>query len=285
MYTIIACSKEGQLCNRLFHFSHFIANALENKLELHYLFFDEYLRYFDENLTMELLKNNIKIKSSFFRKILLNIFARFAPNFLLTSQSYIILRSPRIVDLKKLPQETEGKSYQILAHGWLFRDYQNFKKHADQIRKFFAFRGDISKKVSEKISPIKSPNSVLVGVHIRRGDYKKFQNGKYFFSDECYLDKINQLKNIFMAQNKTSLFLVTSDDPNILKNQSYRLPNVRVFNGNPIESLCALSMCDYLIGPPSTFSSWASFYGKVPLQFLESKDQKLAFNLFQVNCG
>jgi len=35
--------------------------------------------------------------------------------------------------------------------------------------------------------------------------------------------------------------------------------------GHFIEDLYTLASCDYIIGPPSTFTMWASFYGRVPL--------------------
>jgi len=29
----------------------------------------------------------------------------------------------------------------------------------------------------------------------------------------------------------------------------------------------SFAKCDYIVGPPSTFTSWASFYGDVPVYF------------------
>jgi hypothetical protein len=42
----------------------------------------------------------------------------------------------------------------------------------------------------------------------------------------------------------------------------------------------ALASCDYIVGPPSTFSLWASFYGQVPLCFLQKPDEPLALANF-----
>lgn len=41
-----------------------------------------------------------------------------------------------------------------------------------------------------------------------------------------------------------------------------------------------MSQCDYIIGPPSTFSTWASFMGKVPLLHLYSAGQKVKLSEF-----
>ena len=62
-------------------------------------------------------------------------------------------------------------------------------------------------------------------------------------------------------------FLICSDEPQ--HGGDFARMNVHFGTGHAIEDLYALARCDYLIGPPSTFSAWASFYGKVPLYFIE----------------
>jgi hypothetical protein len=49
--------------------------------------------------------------------------------------------------------------------------------------------------------------------------------------------------------------------------------NVTFGTGDLIEDMYAFASCDYLIGAPSTFTMWASFYGKVPLNVIRSPDQ------------
>jgi hypothetical protein len=44
--------------------------------------------------------------------------------------------------------------------------------------------------------------------------------------------------------------------------------------GHFIEDLYALASCDYIIGPPSTFSQWASFYGNVPRYMVNYKAEQ-----------
>jgi hypothetical protein len=36
-----------------------------------------------------------------------------------------------------------------------------------------------------------------------------------------------------------------------------------------------------LVGPPSTFSAWASLYGNIPIYFIESIDNEFGVNDFQ----
>ena len=41
----------------------------------------------------------------------------------------------------------------------------------------------------------------------------------------------------------------------------------------PVEDMYSLSKCDYIIGPYSSFSAWASFYGEVPYCMLERRKE------------
>ena len=45
--------------------------------------------------------------------------------------------------------------------------------------------------------------------------------------------------------------------------------------GHIVEDMYAMAEADLLIGPPSTYTGWASFYGKVPLVVMESADDSV----------
>lgn len=46
-------------------------------------------------------------------------------------------------------------------------------------------------------------------------------------------------------------------------------------NGDIIEDMYSFAEVDFLMGPPSTYTLWASFYGQVPLCHLETADQQI----------
>jgi hypothetical protein len=50
---VIIASKEGQLANRIFHASSFIANAKEHRYHIKHLFFDDYYSFFSESLNKD----------------------------------------------------------------------------------------------------------------------------------------------------------------------------------------------------------------------------------------
>ena len=47
------------------------------------------------------------------------------------------------------------------------------------------------------------PNSIKLGVHVRRGDYKTWQGGKYYYSDEQYADVILRFASLHKDKDLT----------------------------------------------------------------------------------
>ena len=118
---------------------------------------------------------------------------------------------------------------------------------------------------------------IKVGVHIRKGDYKYWNNGKYYYEDKVYNDKIEQFSNLF--KGKKILFILFSNEEITLKpKQNYIISKCDWYEDHYL-----LSLCDYIIGAPSTFTIWASFIGNVPLMHILSRDDKVDLNSFNVN--
>ena len=46
-----------------------------------------------------------------------------------------------------------------------------------------------------------------------------------------------------------------------------------------------MTNCDYLIGPPSTFTGWASYIGEVPLLYMESNNVNYSLDDFKIING
>lgn len=128
----------------------------------------------------------------------------------------------------------------------------------------------------------KKNNEIRLGVHIRRGDYKTWHNGKYYFEDDVYQDYIQQFQSLFPDKQLT--VYICSNDP-ALDKQFYRdhLKDAAIVfpQGGQEDDLCLLSECDYLIGAPSTFSLVAAMYHDLPLYWLEDKEEKLSISSFE----
>lgn len=170
----------------------------------------------------------------------------------------------------------------VLATGWSVRFPELFQKYKKEIVELFDFAPQVRNNV-EKVLESSDKDSLKLGIHIRRGDYKTWCNGRFYFTDEEYISVIQQFCQLH-PDKKVDVY-VCSNDPQL--NQStydQRLTNTKVFfpHGTPTEDLCLLSECDYIIGPVSTFTLIASMYRDVPLHWLADHDLQFSMQSFRL---
>ena len=160
----------------------------------------------------------------------------------------------------------------LVVTGWEAHWYDLFLKYKAEILELFAFRPEIEEKVVE----VMNHEDMILGVHIRRGDYATFYDGKFFFSDEQYVGIIRRF--LALHPDRQVRVFICGNDPKLDKDYYRReLPSCEVVfpDGNPGEDLCLLSHCDYLIGAPSTFSLVAAMYHDRPLYWIMDADAPL----------
>lgn len=136
-------------------------------------------------------------------------------------------------------------------------------------------------KVEKFFALYKSRFDRIIGVHIRRGDYKKWENGRFYFFNNDFLGYMKQLQLEMQAQNLKCGFLLCSNEP--FNPADFKPLDVfQIDEPNAIEDLYGLSLCDFILGPPSSYSMWASFYGKKPIYFMRDRNSKLSIADFKV---
>ena len=153
-----------------------------------------------------------------------------------------------------------------------------FVQHGDKIRSFLEPLNVYQEKATQLVTKIKLQTDVLVGVHLRQTDYKEFVGGRFFYSLEQYLMKMLEIRDLYHPRRCS--FLICSDvqwEGNLKQDLAYFAGL-----GTLVGDLMALSKCDLILGPPSTFSGWAAWYGKVPIHFLENPTISLALDSFQI---
>lgn len=184
--------------------------------------------------------------------------------------------------------DREGADYQeaerqmerhntLVVEGWYARWYDLFLKYKQDIIRLFAFNKDIEQRVGTLLD-----DSLRLGIHIRRGDYRNFQGGRFLYSDEQYLNVIRSFLSLF-PQQQVHLY-ICGNDPHLDKEYYLQqLPACQVTfpDGNPGEDLCLLSHCDYLIGAPSTFSLVAAMYRDLPLYWVEDPTLQVSQDSFK----
>ncbi len=173
------------------------------------------------------------------------------------------------------------KTRQIAVDGWHFRFPELFLANKEEIKDMFAIKPKCLRRIAPYMEEKLKNADLSLAVHIRRGDYKKWMGGKYFFPDEVYMDYIRQFV-AFFPQRKITVFICTNDRELDINEYRKELGTEHVYlpKGNSIEDLYVLSRCNYVIGVKSTFSLMASFYNDSLLYWIMDKGKPLQMNDF-----
>lgn len=163
----------------------------------------------------------------------------------------------------------------IFADAWGTRKDEAFiLEQKEAIVRLFTPASELCEEVRRQLTV--DGEVVRVGVHIRRGDYATFAGGKYFFELDYYYCLMDNVHRQLTAQGREVQFVLCSNDrfdiadPALLEGKSFAARHLRRLDpATALADLYALSLCDYLMGPPSTFSQWASFCGGGRLCFIE----------------
>lgn len=169
----------------------------------------------------------------------------------------------------------------VVAQGWYARWYDLFLKYKPDILALFAFDEKVRRAPNRLLQGLPADN-LRIGLHIRRGDYRTWYDGRYCYSDEQYITIVHRYLATLPAGTRVQLF-VCGNDPDLDQDAFRRaFPQSMVIfpQGNPGEDLYLLSQCHRLIGAPSTFTLVASMYHDVPLYWIEDPDKSPADNDF-----
>ncbi|MDA3924624.1 MAG: hypothetical protein PF904_08000 [Kiritimatiellae bacterium] len=148
----------------------------------------------------------------------------------------------------------------MLFVGWRFRDDDALKTYSSVVRRIFTPVESCRSNITKVLSGLRSRCDRVVGVHIRRRDYKDFNGGIWYFDDTFYRSVMQIAVSQFPGRTG---FVIASDEPVDLNEFSEF--DVESAVGDPVGDLYSLAASDMIMGPPSTYSSWASFYGDIPL--------------------
>lgn len=277
---IVIADKPGQLGNMLMLCSHFMARAIESDFTVSSLAFYDYADRFPttkQDLFCRFPARKSRLKANgILRKSLyglsnftVRLVSRLGGNlgFLRTitirdSEAEYLLNSPEFLNF------IAGRL--VLVRGWGFRDHEALKKHSDVVRGWFRPPDINQRNIDELIARARRDADILIGVHIRHGIIHFDNARKYFYSAKRYAEMMDEL--VAMFPDKRVAFLICSDWPQ----DPARFSRFKVTfgTGDLIEDMYAFARCDFLIGVPSTFTMWASFYGKVPLNLIRRPDQR-----------
>lgn len=166
--------------------------------------------------------------------------------------------------------------------GWYIMDDTRYLTQTKpELKRIFRPKQEITDKAERMIADIRTDSDMVVGIHIRHGDYRTFHNGRYFYSLEEFHQFMLRIQQLY--SDKRVAFFISSNEPfDVSQFDGCRCYRFGKEPSGDMLDLYTLSLCDRILGPWSTYSRWASFIGEVPLCFIEDKNQQFTDDSFSV---
>jgi hypothetical protein len=268
---IVIAHGYGQLCNRLTVFANFIGWSVKYGVTIANPAFTQYAQYFEGTAKdpwcrypprETFYRNPEKLGAALYKytKLITKFGNRFGINNHLVG--FIDIKDNERFELDQVDNVRGLCSRKLtFVKGWEYRDEIGLHRNADAIRPYFTPKPVHIQQVEKTITSARATADILVGVHIRAGDYRTWAGGQFFYSTAVYSRILSRLRSLH--KDKEVAFLLCSNEP--IDPDEYRDFNAHYSTSHLIEDLYALARCDLLIGPPSTYSQWASYFGNVPL--------------------
>jgi hypothetical protein len=158
---------------------------------------------------------------------------------------------------------------------WRFRARKVAATYKPQIVKVYTPHSVILEKGRSAIAQLQC--DVVIGVHVRWGDYKTAFPENYF-GLEVYKQRMSETLGLFPG--KKVGFVVCSEEGYIpgLADLQCVFPR-----GDAVTDLYTLAQCDYILATHSTYSRWASYWADKGIFFIESADKKInSLNDFKI---
>ena len=258
---IITPHPYGRLANRLVLAAHWIAHVEEYGEEYLHLCFADYARFFE----------GTKLNAFVFYQS-----TRYFPHKRTSLVDFVnIINSHDRMNLQYDLFDPDfircqERTRLLFTLGWGFRDFPALAKHRDKIVPIFRPVVKHRDAIARCIDAARNGADHLVGIHMRQADYQKFNGGKWFYPASVYRRIMVEIASQLQGHTR---FLICTDGE--LDAAAFQDLDIVVGTGHPVDDNYELAQCDYLFGPPSTYSTWAAFYGNVPLIHIETADQKI----------
>lgn len=264
---MIIVQGSGQKCNQFWVYSHLIAFAYEQRKKVFILFPDGDFTNYPNLGKGETAKFIFNPKSKIYKFIFkTTIFKKYInTGFFLKFLGHFLSLIPSI---------------QFMYLGIDDYIFENREEYRWLIQSLFVPK--ISENTKKEFKFKTESFDFVIGIHMRRGDYKTHFSGKFYYSNDDYIMILDFLKNKF-SSNRVCFF-VCSNEPISKKIRKYN--NVIIANNSsPSNDLFLLGQCNLIIGPPSSFSAWASYFYNVKLGFVEDLTQleKMKFEVAKLS--
>ena len=178
------------------------------------------------------------------------------------------------------PEMFRGGARAVVCSGWKFTAWAALERQENKVRELFKPAIEPAAISDAFVAALRQRYDILIGLFVRRGDYREWADGRYHYPWESYVRWIRDLGALYPGRR---VGVVLTGDEALPLSLWAELPVVPATGsvnagGHWFESFLELAACDYVVSPPSTFSACAAFLGNRPLWPLWRSDQKLSID-------
>lgn len=164
--------------------------------------------------------------------------------------------------------------------GWKIANWRLVAEQETELRELFRPAPEFARRGAEFIAALRERHDLVIGMFIRQSDYRTWDDGRFFFSTVQYAAWIRQLLDLYCGRR---VAVVIASDESQNPESFAGLPCFYATGtinsgGHWFESWVELSLCDFIVSPPSTFSATAAFVGRLALWPVVAADQMMAFD-------
>ena len=254
---LVICDAPGQTCNRLWTYVASVAQCVAERRRMVILFYDWTIEDFPSLLHCPFI-----------------YYPLYHPWFLRLPKGWGWYKS---LTWKTTHSRFFDRVFAALGFtkGWQTRtDTRYLRATLPELKRLFRPADHIMARAEAMTARLRAEADMVVGVHVRRGDYATWNDGRFFFSLDDYRQFMRRVEQCY-APRRVAFFISSNED--FSPADVFAPCHCQRFAGEPAAALLdlyTLSLCDRIIGPYSTYSRWASFIGEVPLCFCASREQQ-----------
>lgn len=261
MKFLFVTDKFGALGNRLFRFARFYAEKPDDvvfiDLSLYQYTHCFSPKIFPYNFIFPILSQMGKSSFETLRERLFFKFAAIVPS----KPAWCSDSHPSSGEIFRQVKASRRKIHYINEKSYYYVPSGNASPRRSALANIFSLK-DRYQRVADRILTALPFTGTLVGVHVRRGDYKVFEDGRHFFEDRDYHQAIKRFEAINGHHGPFAYILVSNEAVSL-----EGFPHIPIYNAGVQElatDMAILAKCQFIIGAESTFSAWPSFLHEIP---------------------
>ncbi|MFN8236841.1 MAG: hypothetical protein U0T77_01605 [Chitinophagales bacterium] len=255
---IILFHNEGRFAHQLNQFIFLLSLSIEYKRPFHYRTFEE--KYFS------ILDTSLPLIRTYYQKKSLKTTLYYGLYRFLKTTKRNIVRHRKFIALLNYHKSSELlnesdqlhdglKARKTVITDMMIKEIPKSLAYRSVIRASVQIAESIRKPMDTYLSELRQHADQLVGVHIRRDDYRQFLDGRLFYSNQQYKKLIQHF--IAINPNSKTAFIICSDEPvNLLDFEGLPVHNVQ---RSLAQDFYLLQSVDYIIGPHSIFTLMANY--------------------------